>query len=246
MFGFFTYEFRVGHFRDAKTQEMAWSTAQGRFGRPLRAPGVQHPAPTLNCLVNRDEEKLYVSAPYATAVFGGKNVTADPRLKYDVRQRDILKRINIRNWKDEVDYANSRRLLKLAGNEKSNKDATKYGTVVWSNQEVAQLLKLYGLPAASPLSVLVVEILPTITNFDQHVPGFGQEELMDSVRSLRDGGKGFALPGQTVFVGRAATRQDAQAVVQEGPSPVSDALGHHRILRTSPLAEVPFVCCTDC
>src|SRR5262249_47962387 len=58
--------------------EMVWCTAQGRFGRPLRATGIQHPAPTLTCTVNRDETKLYVSAPYAEAVHEGKNVTADP------------------------------------------------------------------------------------------------------------------------------------------------------------------------
>jgi len=28
--------------------------------------------------VNRDENKLWVSAPFATAVFDGRNVTADP------------------------------------------------------------------------------------------------------------------------------------------------------------------------
>jgi hypothetical protein len=33
---------------------------------------------------------------------------------------------------------------------------------------------------------------------------------------------------------------------ERGPSPLSEALGHRRILRTSPLTEVPFVCCTDC
>jgi hypothetical protein len=30
------------------------------------------------------------------------------------------------------------------------------------------------------------------------------------------------------------------------PSPVGEALGKRRILRTSPLTEVPFVCCTNC
>ena len=43
MFGFFTYEFRIGHYRNKNTQEMAWCTAQGRFGR--RFAGHRHPAP---------------------------------------------------------------------------------------------------------------------------------------------------------------------------------------------------------
>ncbi|EEF24199.1 conserved hypothetical protein, partial [Ricinus communis] len=84
LFGFFTYEFRVGHYRytDGTAQhasgDLVWTTAQGRFGRPLRVPGIQHPAPTLTCTVDRDQEKLYVTAPYAVAVANGKNVTARP------------------------------------------------------------------------------------------------------------------------------------------------------------------------
>src|SRR5207244_4497873 len=40
LFGFWTYEFRVGHTK-------LWSTAQGRHGRPLRVTGFQHPSPHL-------------------------------------------------------------------------------------------------------------------------------------------------------------------------------------------------------
>lgn len=54
LFGFWTYELRVGHAGDphAPHQEW-WSTAQGRFGRLLRVNGVQHPAPTLLCRAGR-------------------------------------------------------------------------------------------------------------------------------------------------------------------------------------------------
>src|SRR5207302_10852471 len=47
LFGFFTYELRVGH------TDGIWSTAQGRYGHPARVNGVQHPAPPLKCLVTR-------------------------------------------------------------------------------------------------------------------------------------------------------------------------------------------------
>ena len=50
LFGFWTYEFRVGHAEK-------WSTAQGRFGRPLRVAGVQHPAPRLTCTVGRNNDR---------------------------------------------------------------------------------------------------------------------------------------------------------------------------------------------
>src|SRR5690606_30853539 len=55
LFGFFTYEFRIGHghwSHATDEQENLWSTAQGRFGRPLRVTGLQHPAPTLLCNVD--------------------------------------------------------------------------------------------------------------------------------------------------------------------------------------------------
>jgi len=52
LFGFYTYELRIGHAGDAHDHRW-WSTAQGRFGRPIRVNGVQHPAPPLPCRAGR-------------------------------------------------------------------------------------------------------------------------------------------------------------------------------------------------
>ncbi len=283
MFGFFTYELRVGHFRNPETKEMVWTTAQGRFGRPLRASGIQHPAPTLVCAVNRDEQKLYVNAPYAVAVFDGRNVTADPPrtqlwcllyaqvtqadnldfrnvllddkqldwqiqiedepdvkrfLRYDGQQRRTLKNIAVKNWKDELDYGNFRHVFKLAEPDNANKDATKYGTTAWSNSEVSQLLSLYGLPPDSRLSVLVVEFLPTITNIHEHISKLHNANVSGQIRA------GGQVAAQAV-IEREAVRT-GEGAVDEQPSPLSERLGERRILRTSPLTEVPFVCCADC
>ena len=162
---------------------MVWTTAQGRFGRPLPATGIQHPAPTLTCTVNRDENKLWVSAPYAVAVSNGKNVTADPPrtqlwcllyaqarqadnldsrnillddkqldwrleiedvpdrnrfLEVHDRQRRTLRDLTIRNFKDDLSYAKAAGIYKLAKAAAANKDATRRGTVAWSNSEVSQ------------------------------------------------------------------------------------------------------------
>ena len=106
MFGFFTYEFRLGHYEDIREEleekRMVWTTAQGRFGRALPATGIQHPAPTLLCAVDRDENKVSVNAPYAVAVADGKNVTADPPrtqlwclLYAQARQADHIETRNI-------------------------------------------------------------------------------------------------------------------------------------------------------
>jgi hypothetical protein len=94
LFGFWTYEVRVGH------KEELWSTAQARYGRPLRLTGLQHPAPPLACHVfrrakaqpesptpadpgtsHRNPVGVFVAAPYATPVLGGAsllNLRVDP------------------------------------------------------------------------------------------------------------------------------------------------------------------------
>lgn len=290
MFGFFTYEFRVGHYRrgdagplEADRDAMVWTTAQGRFGRRLRATGIQHPAPALACAVGRDEEKLYVTAPYAVAAFDGRNVTADPprtqlwcllyaqvrqadnrdfrnillddrqldwrisveherdaerRRLYDFRERRVLKQIAYRNVKDELHAAAGVHLFKLAETAKTSRDATKQGAAVWSNGEVGQLLRLYGLPGNSPLSVLVVEVLPNITNWREHVTNLDKARHTGGAAGVRvfTGATGFERGG----------REPREEPFEQGPSPLSDTLGHQRILRTSPLTEVPPVCCTDC
>jgi hypothetical protein len=293
LFGFFTYEFRLGHYQDASTPEvhdMVWCTAQGRFGRRLRVTGIQHPAPQLTCMVHRDDEKIYVTAPYAVAVANGKNVTADPprtdlwcllyaqvkqadnrdfrnilldnkRLdwrvqvehepdvnwfaRYNKKERDTLKLLNIMNWNDELSYAKSNRVLKLTDTTRINKDSTKHGTAVWSNQEAFQLLEAYGLRGDSPLSVLVVEFLPTITNFRDQVREPGQAEVRDMVINLyRE-----IISSRSDLIGIPTLLLESRGSLPERerePSPVAEALGQRRILRTSPLTEVPFVCCTNC
>lgn len=291
MFGFFTYEFCVGHYRESEVEEQpfVWSSAQGRYGRPLRATGIQHPAPTLTCTVNRDEEKLYVSAPYAVAVFDGKNVTADPPrtqlwcllyaqvkqadnkdyrnillddrqldwrvrveddkradwlLKYDDGERRTLKGVAYRNAKDDLSYTQLNHLYKLAETDKTNRDATKQGVVIWSNDEIAQMLRLYGLPDSSSLSVLVVEALPGITKLSEHISVPGSQ---DADRRSSQTKRSIGVPALDNNLSKLRLAQRVEVSdYQQGPSPVSDALGHQRILRTSPLTEVPFVCCPTC
>ena len=291
MFGFFSYELRVGHYRYADTTDQhnagddAWTTAQGRFGRGVKIPGIQHPAPTLTCTVNRDEEKVYVSAPYAVAVHQGRNVTADPprteiwallyaqvkqadnkdfrnvllddrilnvnvRVEHDkrvnwssaytVQQRSTLKRAAIKNLRDDIAYADFRHLYKLADDTTVNKDATKYGTVIWSDSEVTQMLSQYGLPSDASLSVLCVEVLPHITNVYDHVSSLHRQEVRNKLRATIGSN---ALAADSVIAQGVAQRALAQQSVNLAEDrPLSDQLGEFRILRTSPLMEVPFVC----
>ena len=291
MFGFFTYEIRVGHYCYTDTTnhhadgDHVWTTAQGRFGRPLRVPGVQHPAPTLTCTVDRDEEKLYVTAPYAAAVHNGKDVTADPprteiwallyaqvkqadnkeyrnillddrvlaanmrvehdttvswKANYTVEQRQLLQKASVRNFKGAISKVLPEPVFKLADLTTVNKDATKYGSAVWLDDEVVQLLQQYGLPVNSPLSVLCVEILPHIINIYDHVSSLHREDVRNNMRGMV-GGSQFPAE-EDIRRGLAFKAMATQSVRFDEPRPLSDQLGQYRILRTSPLMKVPFVC----
>jgi hypothetical protein len=264
LFGFFTYEFRFGH------SDRLWSTAQGRFGRQLRVAGLQHPAPNLLTMVNRDEKRLMVSAPYARAVFNGRNVTSDPPrtsiwclLYAQVKQADGLDYRNIlleerqlqrkqisrhrEKFAEKILKAGKDKLLVLQLQQEFvqtlavEKEAIWQAYGGWDNKEIAELLYLYGLPDNSPLSVLCVEIYGQITNIHQHINDVRQkkEELISGIANNYD---------QVLAEGmRQETYRKLNSDTPDDPTidPLRSQLGLFRILRTSPLTEVPFVCCTD-
>jgi hypothetical protein len=85
-----------------------------------------------------------------------------------------------------------------------------------------------------------VEVLPQITNIFDHI-SIEKEAVNLKVKET--------VQSDVPLAGRASelsAMRRQQADFQQGPSPVSDELGNHRILRTSPLTEVPFVCCPTC
>ncbi|MDO8967280.1 hypothetical protein [Algoriphagus sp.] len=298
MFGFFTYEFRVGHahFIDREKEDdqlgaltfstvqefevvggipkgNLWSTAQARFGRELRVTGMQHPVPTLLCSLNRNENHMYVSAPFAKAVFQGKNVTSKPPrtslwtlLYAQVHQADGLdhrnillaeRRMNI-DVRANTDPKDLKRINELTERSYFKPDLPKYGkglfeanqaqlssatffanireshpvgTAVFTSQEIADYLIDLGLPEDSPLSVLVVEVFGNITNLLQHINYFNPRS-----QSL-----------QSNELMMAANRMmEAGRPVADDRVNLGDNLGNFRILRTSPLTKVPFVCCPTC
>lgn len=161
-------------------------------------------------------------------------------VEYTPEQRNTLKRVAIKNFRDELDYGNFRHLFKIADTVNVNKDATKYGTVIWSTSEITQRLALYGLPRDSPLSVLCVEILPHITNVFEHVSGLDREEVRNKIRTTV-GSTNFPSDGE-IIEGLAVRKRAAQSVSFDEDRPLSNKLGDYRILRTSPLMKVSFVC----
>ncbi len=288
LFGFFTYEFRIGHNHWTDRSKNLWSTAQGRFGRVLRVTGIQHPAPTLLCTVNRDNKRLYVQAPYAKAVANGKNVTAYPvrtqlwaLLYAQVNQADGLDYRNILldekylDWKTkpvedqaltvfnrqvlwEIKTENEELLFKkdivTIHNQKFDKavikaikkDLPATGSCVWENTEITGKLDLYGLPEDSALSIVVVEVFGNIKSLREHITNLNQRRVRDNlmaseqVRSVKDD---KAQKQFQASVRDAAVIDEQDVFADVKIKPLSNGLGHYRILRTSPLTEVPFICC---
>ncbi|MBE7174993.1 MAG: hypothetical protein INR69_01225 [Mucilaginibacter polytrichastri] len=277
LFGFYTYEFRFGH------GDRLWSTAQGRFGRPFRLTGLQHPAPNLLCTITRDEKFIRVNAPFAKAVFGGKNVTSDPPrtslwalLYAQVKQADGLGYRNILIDQKKLTVKKARRINPATGgleyiseemltatynlNPKQKlsigaqvdvmrreyaqalarqKDATRHGETEWTNAEIETTLRLYGLPEDASMSIICVEVFGTITRLSEHVNNVRRhaDRLAQQIEVNLD--KDFA-----------DDLRDILPKVEETPerdlgNPLTSELGLHRILRTSPLTEVPFICCTE-
>jgi hypothetical protein len=211
LFGFWTYEFRVGHVK-------YWSTAQGRFGRPLRVTGLQHPSPHLICSVNRQAPAISASAPYAVTVFNGNRLfdfrLGDPQTRIwfmlyaQVLQADAASYRNVL-----LDHKPGIRIIpnpKLGNPKQFNpQQGNGLGPVAGVQFPQAQIearLDLLGLPKTTALSVLAVEILPGPLNG----PDFNAGPAPQATANPED--------------------------------PLGANLGQRRILRTSPLTAVPAIC----
>ncbi len=252
LFGFFTYEFRVGHLE-------GWSTAQGRFGRAQVYKGIQHPLPQLYHQPSRDEKQIQVTAHYAEAVFDGRNVTAQPSrtqlwalLYAQVRTADASDNRNILLQDRLMQPVQKRKFDAQTGmfiNPVEETINIQQAQMAWSNAEVANLLKKYGLHANSPLSVLCVEILPNGEQFlskNYHDHHDRYHRRADRNLAIFSTQRAKLFMDRIIYnIQQAQIRND---VHNEDLSarPLSDDLGHYRILRTSTLVAVPEICCVDC
>lgn len=161
LFGFFTYEFRTGHV-------VPWSTAQGRFGRPLRVTGIQHAPPPLTCAVTRTKARLTVSASFADPVVGGRSVQPNPPvtelwalLYARVVQADDADRRNILIGTRRLERGRQRQVPGWGKTEfQPGRQRLIAGTTAWSSAEVVAELNALTLGPDAPLSCLVVETLP--------------------------------------------------------------------------------------
>jgi hypothetical protein len=159
LFGFFVYELRLGH------DGSRWCTAQGRFGLPLRVTGVQHPVPQLRCSVMRDLKEVVVVAPFATPVLEGRNLRP-PRAPNTALQGLLyaqVMQVDGEQWRNVLLMrARGRiRFEDAAGNLPAMSDPRLAPAVMeFPQDEIVQRLGRMGLPLASSLSVIAVELLP--------------------------------------------------------------------------------------
>jgi hypothetical protein len=239
LFGIWTYELRFGHVRP-------WSTAHGRFGRPLRATGVQHPAPPLTCAASwRVVEVPLPFGPGAAAALparppgraagppaGVAEIVIDHFLVATAPYATPVldgRRVGDGFPRTELGfllYAQARQadgsgyrnvLLAHRGAARVvSQDRVDYGEATFEQADVTAALGGLGLPDDVQVSVLAVEF---------YSPG-------GSVGAQY-------VPGPAAL---AAASQRAAAADEAFDPFGQDAFGRRRILRTSPLVSVQPVC----
>jgi len=236
LFGFYTYELRIGHAGDPHDHRW-WSTAQGRFGRPLRVNGVQHPAPALVCRAGRyrnpkspDKSRLgmYVlaSATYATPVLGGQPLvrpTGEPKttlyffLYAQVVQADAASNRNVLLLQREGQFLSEPGIFPLRTSQRD-----RLGFVLFSEADIENQLGQLGLPVDLPLSVLAVEFLPGGAGSDLPTPAHLTSATMNS--------QSTHTPATLV------------ATTDQNPDPLNLNGRPRRILRVSSLVHVAAIC----
>jgi hypothetical protein len=213
MFGFWTYELVVGH---AGEGDDKWSTAQARFGRPLRVTGVQHPAPGLRCSGSRTPGGLKVSAPLAMPVLNGQRLLS-PRNLPKTQMWFLLYAQAM-----QADRATFRNILLLRKAQDANIQFTTRDVLasaifpeIEGQETIRSALAGLGLPLDSPLSIMAIELLPPIRT--------GRRQRDRLQRS-------------------AAGHERAELPDAEIDDPLGNDLGQQRILRVSPLTPVQAIC----
>ncbi|KAH8646511.1 hypothetical protein BGZ60DRAFT_535650 [Tricladium varicosporioides] len=172
LFGFWTYEFRVGHFND-KTHTR-WCTAQGRFGAPFRVSGIQHPPPLLVCSMNRDSKTISVSAPIAKPVRDGNILY----IKLPSTQIWFL----LYAQASQIDGGGEKRNILIARTRGSLGEGGRPESVAsFSRDDIGAILDMYGLKRNTPLSVLAVEMFNQIDHVSDPLGGdLGRQSILRS------------------------------------------------------------------
>lgn len=258
LFGFFTYEIRVGHKKEL------WSTAQGRYGRPLKVNGVQHPAPALFANAFRRKYKgsanlpvneIAVSAPFANAVFNGRNVASTPPQTH--LWAFLYAQIKQADGKAYRNILLGSKVMKYLPSKYRREEGNRLGVCAFNQLEISRWLRDIGLPVSSRLSILCAELFPLSNRWNvadevkkpqQPVPGAGYIDLLANTKQFAPQYFLFTKAAEETESALAKSLETAvaAAVSNEPANPLIEGLGRFRIYRTSALVPVDNICCDDC
>jgi hypothetical protein len=209
MFGFWTVEIRLGH--------TLWSTAQARYGRPLRISGVQFAPPPLVVNVERIAPPatpvIVAVANLAQTVYNGISLTNSnhPQTQIWFLLYAQVQRVDGQAWRNILlDKVLGTPIQQPAGTvvvATSSRQMPVQGQFLQSNVETA--LSNWHLPANTPTSVLAVELFNREAN---------------------------------VIPPPSAPKITARATTFNQDDPLGAQLGERRILRVSPLTAVRAIC----
>jgi hypothetical protein len=168
LFGFFTYEIRVGHAAlPAAPATPRWSTAQGRFSAPLRVTSVQHPPPQLQCTASRTVfNVINVSAPYARPFYQGINLNVGiPRTEIWVLLYAQAQQMDGAAYRNVLLLPPTRAQLVFTETGADPAVAqfgnlAPYAIGTFDNKNVSIALRNFGFALNASLSVLAVEMMP--------------------------------------------------------------------------------------
>ncbi len=254
LFGFWTYEIRCGH--------LLWSTAQTRFGRPLRVSGVQHPCPPLTTLTHRADAVptdvnvgpmqpcIVASADRAQTVLDGQSLTdpSAPQTQIWFLLYAQLRRADGRAWRNVLLHrlegtplTPTASTLTFVGPQQQSIPVQ----AAFSQSEVDNLLSSLFLPANTPLSVLAVELF----NAEDQVINdqFAEIDPATNLQGLLNarGGRELVTPidASVAVAQRSATNTTTTNAIAK-VDPLGADIGKHprRILRASPLTPVAAIC----
>jgi hypothetical protein len=247
LFGFWTYELRCGH--------LQWSTAQGRFGRPLRISGVQHPCPPLSVNVERVkttptgggpvQDCIAATADLAQTVLNGVSLTlaTAPQTQIWFLLYAQLKRADGEVYRNLLlgKLKGVPPIPTVLGFTPSQQQSIPV-SAAFPLKAVDEILTILRLPTNTPLSMLAVELFnaESLVIHEDNI----KAEMPNSTASAPIN-RFTAGPSSTVsapggVTPAAATQSGTHA--QVASDPLGYDLGTQRILRVSPLVPVRAVC----
>ena len=157
LLGFFVYELRVGH------DCWRWSTANGRFGLPLRVAGVQHPAPQLRCAVTRSFTSITVKAPFASPIWEGRNFRPphQPNTRLQALLYAQVRQVDGQSWRNVL-LMSAMGSIDFNFNDIGPREDIRRALALmqFPQDDILNRLSILGLPPDSSLSVIAAELLP--------------------------------------------------------------------------------------